>query len=46
MLFVTNLTDKQYITFLAEVPTLSIRSLAPAEPRMIGMRVKYRFGAD
>jgi iron complex outermembrane receptor protein len=45
-LFVTNLFDKHYYNFLAEVPTLGILSTSPAEPRMIGMRVKYRFGAD
>jgi iron complex outermembrane receptor protein len=45
-LFVTNLFDKHYYNFLAEVPTLGILSTSPAEPRMIGMRLKYRFGAD
>ena len=45
-LFVTNLLDKHYYSFLAEVPTLSIQAFWPAEPRMIGMRLKYHFGAD
>jgi iron complex outermembrane receptor protein len=45
-LFVTNLFDKQYYNFLAEVTSLGILSTSPAEPRMIGVRVNYRFGAD
>jgi iron complex outermembrane receptor protein len=42
--FVTNLTDKEYYTFTSSVATYGFQPATLGEPRMFGLRVRYRFG--
>lgn len=46
-IFVTNALDKEYNLFQSGVSTfLNFESVTPAPPRMIGVRLRYRFGGD
>ncbi|MFA5939537.1 MAG: TonB-dependent receptor [Sinimarinibacterium sp.] len=45
--FATNVTDEEYVTYVGGTyNVLGIESRAMGQPRMIGARLKYKFGAD
>ena len=45
--YATNITDKQYMTYVGGTyNVIGIESRAMGQPRMIGARLKYRFGAQ
>src|SRR4030095_16819383 len=44
--FMTNALDKQYIANTVDIRSLGFASHTYGEPRMWGVRLRYRFGAD
>ena len=44
--FMTNALDKEYIANTVAIRSLGFTSHTYGEPRMWGVRLRYRFGAD